>query len=92
MPIEFRYGSDSEVVANPSHVRFTPRSGGKADMPIPTLWASSGHPHTVWVVMRSTATSPAANAPSRLPANTVQRVPALCHMATHTRRGIAAIS
>jgi hypothetical protein len=31
-------GSDSEVVASPSYVRFTPRSGGKAEMPIPTLW------------------------------------------------------
>jgi len=35
------FGSDSEVVASPSYVRFTLRSGGKADMPISTLWADS---------------------------------------------------
>src|SRR5262249_49400240 len=36
-----REGADSEVVASPSYVRFPPRSGGKADMPIPTLWATA---------------------------------------------------
>jgi hypothetical protein len=34
-----RLGSNTEVAANPSYVRFTLRSGGTSDARISTLWA-----------------------------------------------------
>ena len=37
--------SQLEVVTSPSYVRFTLRSGAIADMPISTLWATTGLMH-----------------------------------------------